>query len=122
ARGEGEDSVEALERGANDYVTKPLDFPVVLARIRTQLALRQAVSRVTELEQKLDASNKELEAAATERAEANERLQRDLEAAARVQQTFLPAVLPEVPGAKLAWTFQPCGQLPRPFPNLFPLA
>src|SRR5262245_37460164 len=61
ARGESEDMVEALELGANDYVTKPLDFPVVLARIRTQLALRRAVSQVTDLEQKLDARNRELE-------------------------------------------------------------
>lgn len=30
--------VEALELGANDYVTKPVDFPVLLARIDTQLA------------------------------------------------------------------------------------
>src|SRR6516162_2607592 len=42
AKGGSEDTVEALELGANDYVTKPLDFPVVLARIRTQLALRRA--------------------------------------------------------------------------------
>src|SRR6516225_8780603 len=33
AKGESEDMVEAFELGANDYVTKPLDFPVVLARI-----------------------------------------------------------------------------------------
>src|SRR5215813_1824630 len=58
ARGESEDIVEALELGANDYVTKPLDVPVVLARIRTQLALRQAVAQVTDLEKKLDARNK----------------------------------------------------------------
>jgi diguanylate cyclase (GGDEF)-like protein len=37
-----EDVVEALELGANDYVTKPLDFPVVLARIRTQVTTRRA--------------------------------------------------------------------------------
>ncbi len=34
--------VEALKLGANDYVTKPLDFPVVLARTRTQLQLKKA--------------------------------------------------------------------------------
>src|SRR6188472_2902941 len=61
AKGESEDIVEALELGANDYVTKPMDFPVVLARIRTQLALKGAVAQVTELEHKLDARNKELE-------------------------------------------------------------
>jgi sigma-B regulation protein RsbU (phosphoserine phosphatase) len=121
ARGESEDMVEGLERGANDYVTKPLDFPVVLARIRTQLALRQAVSQVTALEQKLDARNKELETAAAELAQANERMKRDQEAAARIQQAFLPAVLPEVSGARLAWVFQPCGRLAGNFLNVFRL-
>ncbi len=29
--------VRAFELGANDYITKPLDFPVVLARLKTQL-------------------------------------------------------------------------------------
>lgn len=37
-----EDVVEALEIGANDYVTKPIDFPIALARIRTQVAARRA--------------------------------------------------------------------------------
>ena len=37
--------VEALRLGANDYVTKPLDFPVVLARLETQLALKRAEGR-----------------------------------------------------------------------------
>jgi sigma-B regulation protein RsbU (phosphoserine phosphatase) len=121
AKGDSEDMVEGLELGANDYVTKPLDLPVALARIRTQLALRRAVSQVTELEQKLDARNKELEAAAAELAGANERMKRDLEAAARVQQAFLPAVPPEVPGARLAWAFRPCGQLAGDFLNVFRL-
>src|SRR5690349_12925569 len=91
AKGESEDMVEALELGANDYVTKPLDFPVVLARIRTQLALRRAVAQVKELEQKLDAGNRELEVAARERADTTERLKRDLEAAAQLREAFLPA-------------------------------
>ena len=40
ARDQSEDIVQALELGANDYVTKPIDFPVVAARVKTQLALR----------------------------------------------------------------------------------
>src|SRR5262245_3801163 len=101
AKGESEDTVEALELGANDYVTKPFDFPVVLARIRTQLALRRAVAQVKDLEGKLNARNKELEEAAAQLAEANGRMKHDLAAAARVQHAFLPAAPPEVPGARL---------------------
>ena len=36
-----DDVVEALRGGANDYVTKPFDLTVALARIRTQLTVRQ---------------------------------------------------------------------------------
>jgi signal transduction histidine kinase len=36
------DVVEALQLGANDYLTKPVDFPVALARIRTQLGHKRA--------------------------------------------------------------------------------
>ncbi len=43
AKTESEDIVEALELGANDYVTKPLDFPVVLARVQAQLRSRRQV-------------------------------------------------------------------------------
>src|SRR5215213_3159572 len=64
ARNDSGDVVEALELGANDYVAKPLDLPVALARIRTQLALKRAAGQVAELEKKLDARNQELEALA----------------------------------------------------------
>ena len=46
--------VEALQLGANDYVTKPIDFPVALARIRTHLLLRQMVLALEEANQKLE--------------------------------------------------------------------
>lgn len=32
--------VKCLEAGANDYVVKPIDFPVLLARVKTQLTLQ----------------------------------------------------------------------------------
>jgi CheY-like chemotaxis protein len=44
ARTESEDVVEALGLGANDYITKPIDLPVVMARIRAQLRIRQAAA------------------------------------------------------------------------------
>lgn len=36
--------VRALELGANDYVTKPINFPILLARMQTQLSLKQLSS------------------------------------------------------------------------------
>jgi PAS domain S-box-containing protein len=45
---ESSNIAEALDLGANDYVTKPVDFQVALARIRTQLSLRQADQELLE--------------------------------------------------------------------------
>src|ERR1700722_13761361 len=42
AKNQSEDIVKALDLGANDYLTKPVDFPVVLARIATQLSQTRA--------------------------------------------------------------------------------
>ena len=50
--GESHDLVQALELGANDYVTKPIDFPVVLARIKTQLARQKAERALKESEER----------------------------------------------------------------------
>jgi len=41
AKDNSEDIVGALALGANDYVTKPLDFAVVTARVQTQLAIKR---------------------------------------------------------------------------------
>src|SRR5688500_14454226 len=38
ARSQSTDIVKALELGANDYLTKPIDVPVALARVRTHLS------------------------------------------------------------------------------------
>ena len=46
ARAQSEDIVEALDMGANDYVTKPVDMAVMLARIRGQIARRHADRRL----------------------------------------------------------------------------
>ena len=42
------DIVKAFELGANDYVTKPIDIPVALARIGTHVAHKRAMERVRE--------------------------------------------------------------------------
>jgi CheY-like chemotaxis protein len=44
AKDQSTDVVAALGEGANDYVTKPLDLPVVLARVRAQLRTKEAAT------------------------------------------------------------------------------
>lgn len=50
AKDQSDDVVEALSHGADDYVTKPIDFPVVVARIHSQLSRRQAELKLKESE------------------------------------------------------------------------
>ncbi len=57
---------------------------------------------------------------AQERLEAaNRQMRRDLEAAARIQMSLLPAVPPRLPGARVAWTFRPCKELAGDMLNVF---
>jgi formate hydrogenlyase transcriptional activator len=53
ARDQSADVVQALQLGANDYVTKPFDFPVVLARVQTQLSLKRAVEHIGYLREEI---------------------------------------------------------------------
>ncbi|MDH4063620.1 MAG: EAL domain-containing protein [Acidobacteriota bacterium] len=52
AKNDSEDVVTALELGADDYITKPVDFPIAFARIRTQLMRRRAEDRLRESEER----------------------------------------------------------------------
>src|SRR5437899_7996081 len=52
AKNQSDDIVKALEMGANDYLTKPVDFPVALARIGTQLSHKQAQEALRESEER----------------------------------------------------------------------
>jgi sigma-B regulation protein RsbU (phosphoserine phosphatase) len=104
AKDDSVDVIHALGLGANDYVTKPLDFPVVVARIQTQISLKRAVEQVRQLERRIGERNRDLESA-------NARMSRDLRAAARIQEALLPRSSPDVPGLAFAWAFRPCDEL-----------
>jgi serine phosphatase RsbU (regulator of sigma subunit)/ABC-type amino acid transport substrate-binding protein len=52
---------------------------------------------------------------------ANDRMKRDLEAAARVQQSLLPQTVPDLSGVKVAWHYKPCDELAGDILNVFRL-
>ena len=57
AKDESDDIVNALEQGANDYITKPINFPVVLARVESQMSVKQANDQVRALAGELKQKN-----------------------------------------------------------------
>ncbi|CAN5577415.1 SpoIIE family protein phosphatase [soil metagenome] len=94
----GEESeVLCLEAGANDFVTKPINLPVLRARIDTQLRLQS-------LRRQLQQQNKELEAW-------RENLERDLAAARLTQQSLIPQKPPNLPGWEIAAEYRPVIQV-----------
>lgn len=52
AQSESENIVQALKAGANDYVVKPVDFPVAAARIQNELARRTTAAALRESEER----------------------------------------------------------------------
>ena len=55
------DETRGVELGAVDYITKPVNAPVVRARVRNHLALRRAHAKMSEARSELARRNKELE-------------------------------------------------------------
>src|SRR5579863_4068812 len=82
AKSESDNIVDALEQGANDYVTKPVDFAVALARVNTQLSRRRAEQQVELANEGLRKANEDLERRVEERTrrliDANLRLKEEI--------------------------------------------
>src|SRR3982075_1367176 len=78
AKSESNNIVDALELGANDYVTKPVDFAVALARVNTQTSRKRAEEQVVSANEGLRKANEDLERRVEERTsrliDANRRL------------------------------------------------
>jgi diguanylate cyclase (GGDEF)-like protein len=78
AKAESDNIVDALELGANDYVTKPVDFAVALARVNTQISRKRAEQQVALANEELRKANEDLERRVEERTsrlvDANQRL------------------------------------------------
>lgn len=77
-------------------------------------AFNSMAQQLKEAFAKIDRQNQDLSLA-------NQRMKRDLDAAARVQQTLLPGNLPEVPGMSFAWSYRPCDELAGDALNIVPI-
>jgi len=82
AKSESGNIVEALEQGANDYVTKPVDFAIALARVNTQISRKRAERQVALANEELRKTNEDLERRVQERTirliDANQRLKEEI--------------------------------------------
>jgi sigma-B regulation protein RsbU (phosphoserine phosphatase) len=101
------DKVKAFATGGVDYITKPFQMEELHARVETHLKLRH-------LQVELEKTNARL-------ARINSPMSNDLNAAAKIQRTFLPRDSPKVPGLQFAWSYRPCDELAGDGLNIIPL-
>lgn len=90
AKSEMHDIVAGMGAGADDFLTKPFHRDELQVRVR-------AGARITRLNRELNESNR--------------RMRRSLEAAAQIQQSFLPTAKPEIAGFDFSWAHRPCVEL-----------
>ena len=107
AHSEKDDILAGMDSGADDFIAKPFDNDELRARLKVG-------RRITDLEQNLAQRNLELQ-------KINARMHRDLKVAAGIQQSFLPAILPECEEAEFAWKYVPCDELAGDTLNVFAL-
>jgi phosphoserine phosphatase RsbU/P len=91
---EVEDETRGFEAGAVDYIHKPFSPPIVKARVRTHLSLREAHEK---LARQLIAINNELEMAR------------------QIQLAILPKETPKIPGLDIAARYIPMSSVAGDF-------
>ncbi|MFO1110925.1 MAG: EAL domain-containing protein [Bradyrhizobium sp.] len=67
ARAEGDDVVQALQLGANDYITKPIDVRICVARLQSQLDRLKVERKLVKHVEELESVNRKLTNEITER-------------------------------------------------------
>lgn len=97
-----EDKITGLELGAVDFITKPFNTAEIIARVRTQVTLRQMYRTILET---------------------NQRIARDLETARRIQHNLLP----EAPGnfagkVSFNYAYIPCEALGGDFFDIYQIS
>jgi diguanylate cyclase (GGDEF)-like protein len=87
ANNQSADVVEALQLGANDYVAKPVEFAVALARVKGQVERKRASEALVVANAALNQANEQLEQRVSERTarltESNDRLRSEVTARER---------------------------------------
>jgi phosphoserine phosphatase RsbU/P len=104
----------SLENGADAYLLRPFDPAELLAQARALVRNKERHDRLTEKSAEVNRINKRLQ-------QAYQQIDQELELARRIQESFLPHSLPDVPQVRFAVHYQPCGRVGGDFYDIFRL-
>ena len=97
AKSETKDKIKGLRLGGADYITKPFNKGEVLARVKSQLKIRNLTKSL------IDANNQLLEK--------QKKIDEDLKAAAHIQKSLIARIPPKVKNFVFSWRFIPCDRI-----------
>jgi sigma-B regulation protein RsbU (phosphoserine phosphatase) len=104
----------SLEAGADTYLLRPFTPGELLAQVRAFLRLKELHDRLTEKTAEVHRINKRLQ-------QAYQQIDEELELARRIQRSFLPQTLPDMPPVRFAVCYRPCGRVGGDFYDVFRL-
>lgn len=107
AKNDKKELVAGMEAGADDFVVKPFNKGELNVRIR-------AGERILKLEKDLAERNRKL-------SEAYSSIKKDLEAAAKMQESLLPQSTSMIHGIRFEWLFLPCTFVAGDIFSFFPV-
>lgn len=111
--------VEGLDAGADDFVTKSSDIEVILARVRALLRVKAYQDRITEQAEQLRRLFEEVTQKSDKIMALNQRLNKDLEFARRVQEALLPESEKKFDRVEIRATYIPSEMLSGDFYDYF---
>jgi len=122
AKDDAKDVLEGFAVGGVDYITKPFQNEVVLARTKTHLKISKLTHELAEAlaktEVDLKVRTEELQHTTAEK----ESLQKELEMAKDIHQSFLPEDVPEIKGIELAASSLSAKEVGGDFYDFIPIA
>lgn len=104
----------SLDSGADAYLLRPFETAELLAQVQALLRIKEHHDHLSEKTAEVHRINKRLQAAYRQ-------IDQELELARRIQESFLPQNLPELPQVRFGVHYRPCGRVGGDFYDVFRL-
>ncbi len=112
--GDAGSRLASLQSGADTALARPIDSAALLAQVQTLLRAKERHDQLALKAAEAQRVSQRLQAA-------NQQIDQELELARRLQESFLPQTLPQIPHVRFAVKYKPCAQVGGDFYDVFRL-